>query len=648
MPPAKVQSISADLGLIPGGPPAVSTLASRRWGNNFNYRALFEQSDECIFIINFDLHYLAVNPQVLTLLGYQESELIGQPVSDIVYMDETLNQDASDTEAHFVERYLRRKDDSLVPVEISTSLVYDEAGKPVYIQSIARDISRRKQIEQALKHHNQILLSISEATTRLLQSSQIETTVKDVLELLGKSVKAVSCSLVVLDAKPGPHAVRLQAEWRQADAGELEIAGLLAPFARDILKQPGGFFARNIQRLPIRSFAAVRIEVKTNARSFLVLFYPEVRESAQLAQQDALQIAANVIGAALQRSQREETILVSEARHRSIIAALPDLIIRLDADGRILDYSARLEHPLYSPAPVVAGKLLSEIWPPEIAHQIIGPNLSGSFTVSHHLREFKLPFSPHTYESRLAPIASDEALLVIRDVTEQTQLNEMKSDFINRASHELRTPLTTVIMMANLIQEGGTPTEMKEYWGVMTSELNRQKILIERLLMAGRLESGTMKLELGAIDLYSSLDESIQAVKPIANKKNISIEFTPPSRLVTVLGDRSALQQVFINLINNATKFSPPHTSVEIGVELSAVEARISISDHGMGIPPEDLPHMCERFFRGRNVTIAEVPGSGIGLYIVKSILEELNGGLEIESTLKKGTTLIVKLRRMG
>jgi signal transduction histidine kinase len=180
----------------------------------------------------------------------------------------------------------------------------------------------------------------------------------------------------------------------------------------------------------------------------------------------------------------------------------------------------------------------------------------------------------------------------------------------------------------------------------MTSELNRQKILIERLLMAGRLESGTMKLELGQIDLIASLEESILAVKPMASKKNINIQFDIPMRPLFVLGDNSALQQVFINLMNNATKFSPAGSSVEVSIDVQEAEAVVSICDHGMGIPPEDLPHMCERFFRGRNMTIAEIPGSGIGLYIVKSILEELNGDIKVESTLQVGTTLIVTLKR--
>ena len=113
-----------------------------------------------------------------------------------------------------------------------------------------------------------------------------------------------------------------------------------------------------------------------------------------------------------------------------------------------------------------------------------------------------------------------------------------------------------------------------------------------------------------------------------------------------MIGDKSGLQQVFINLINNAAKFSPQAGSIEVDVKLTLREARVLITDHGMGIPSEDVPHLFERFFRGKNVTIAEIPGSGIGLYIVKTIVEELGGSIKVDSVLKQGTTLTVTLLR--
>jgi len=234
---------------------------------------------------------------------------------------------------------------------------------------------------------------------------------------------------------------------------------------------------------------------------------------------------------------------------------------------------------------------------------------------------------------------------VIRDVTDRARLDRMKSDFINRASHELRTPLTTAILMTELIQDGGDKEDIDQYWQTLRSELNRQKILIDRLLIAGRLESGMMILENASLDLIAILEESILAVKPIANKRKVGIELKTGQKTVYVIGDKSGLQQVFINLINNAIKFSPKETTVEIDVKRTHDQTRVVITDHGLGIPAEAIPHIFQQFYRAKNVTIAEIPGSGIGLYIVKSIVEELGGTISVESPKNQGTVFTVTLR---
>ena len=353
-----------------------------------------------------------------------------------------------------------------------------------------------------------------------------------------------------------------------------------------------------------------------------------------------------MIGSALQRSSYEETIRLSEARNRAILSALPDLLIRINIQGTILDYSTNPDHPLYIHRDVISGKKLSETWPADIVEKIRGQGNQDAFTSSNVVEEFRLPFINKVYESRLYSISPSEALIVIRDITDQALLNEMKSDFINRASHELRTPLTAAMLMTELIQEGGTQEELNEYWRTLRSELNRQKILIDRLLIAGRLESGMMTLEHAPLDLIPVLEESLMAVKAIANKRRVALDLKMERGPVFILGDKSGLQQVFINLINNAAKFSPEGSSVTINVAETESEVRVSISDQGLGIPPEALQHLFERFYRARNVTIAEIPGSGIGLYIVKSIVEELGGNITVESELNKGTTFIVSLRR--
>jgi signal transduction histidine kinase len=382
------------------------------------------------------------------------------------------------------------------------------------------------------------------------------------------------------------------------------------------------------------------------AKGFLGLFDHSENLLWSQSETDALQTAANLISAALQRKRYEETIRLSEQQNRILVDALPDLIIRVDTNGNILDYSANPNHPLYIHRDLAYGRKLDKTFPEEIVLRIIGEENREAFVSPQIVDEFRLPYAKGTYEARLYPIYAGEALIVIRDVTDQVKLNEMKSDFINRASHELRTPLTAAMLMVDLIQEGGTPDEMQECWKTLKGELHRQKELIDRLLMAGRLESGMLKIEAKVIDLLPVLRESMQSVQPIIAKRHIALEMTDGHNISKVWGDASGLQQVFINLINNAAKFSPENSAVEVKLSQTETHLNVAIIDKGLGIPQEDLPHLFKRFYRAKNVTVAEIPGSGIGLYIVSSIVSELGGEIIVESIPNTGTTFTVCLRR--
>jgi len=199
--------------------------------------------------------------------------------------------------------------------------------------------------------------------------------------------------------------------------------------------------------------------------------------------------------------------------------------------------------------------------------------------------------------------------------------------------------------MAELLQHGGTEEEKSEYLDALMRELNRQKELVDQLLLAGRLESGRMKIDAIPMDLIPVLREAARAVKVMGDRRKISVKLEAEYEAISILGDAGGLSQVFINLINNAVKFSPEGRNVEVAAAKGEREAIISITDHGLGIPPDALPHLFERFYRAKNVTVAEIPGSGVGLYIVKSIVDELGGRIEVKSELNQGTTFIVSLK---
>jgi PAS domain S-box-containing protein len=646
------KTLPLEKNVVESKPHPVNT--SIRWGEDLHYRAWFEQTSECVFIIGLDFRYLAANHQALILLGYEERELIGMPVKEVMSQDEALGHESLfvDDESNLYERILRRKDGSILPVEVSTSIIYGEDGVPSYIQSIARDISERKNAEWTLKRHTQILSAISDATARLLRSSNIEIKIPEVLESLGQAMDVFCCAIFEISAFSSKAVVQIHHKWQRSDETYFDISSVIKTFVPDLLNLSNDYFSSfSSEDTRTTSFSkptlvAIPINGNLGSWGFLGFFDNGSKLSWSSSELDAAQTAANLIGSALQRNRFEEAIRLNETRNRIILEALPDLLIRIDIDGDILDYSANPNHPLYIHRDMITGKEFSQIWPQDIVHKIIGKANKNSFVSPCHVEEFRLPYSNHAYEARLYPISPMEALIVIRDITEQAKLNEMKSDFINRASHELRTPLTSAILMTELIQEGGTQEELDEYWHTLKSELNRQKILIDRLLIAGRLESGMMKLEIGPLDIIPVLEESFTAVKPIAHKGNVLLRLNAERGPLQVIGDKSGLQQVFINLINNAVKFSRRGGTVQVSVSENESEVQIDIKDSGVGIPEQAIPHLFERFYRAKNVTIAEIPGSGIGLYIVKSIIEELGGTIRVKSVLNEGTTFMVSLRR--
>jgi PAS domain S-box-containing protein len=615
------------------------------WGEDVHYRALFDQTGESVFIIDMDLHYITANQQALDLLGYKKEELTGLSVSAVMLLGgEVDNGSVLHNDFNMAERVLKRKDGSTLPVEISASIIYNEKNEAAYIQSIARDISERKRSELALKKYSRILSAINNATARLLRSSNIETMIPDVLASLGEAIDVSCCAIFEINTFSSQPAVNIQYQWTENNSSPIEIQKTISPFIPSILNILGSQFFNTDDPPHGAPFIVIPIHGTLDFRGFLGLFDTTKILSWSSSERDAAEMAAGLIGSALQRTSYEETIRLNENRNRIILSALPDLLIRLDANGVILDYTTNPDHPLYLHRDMISGKKLSEIWPEETVRMIMGELENNGFT-SSLVHRFTLPFSASDYESRLLPISMTEALIVIRDVTDQARLDRMKSDFINRASHELRTPLTTAILMTELIRDGGDPDDLNQYWRTLTSELNRQKILIDRLLIAGRLESGMMELENAPLNLTPVLEESTLAVKPIADKRNISIELLVPQKALLVIGDKSGLQQVFINLINNAIKFSPKGSAVNINVKRTNNHTHISIADCGLGIPPESIPHLFQRFYRAKNVTIAEIPGSGIGLYIVKSIIEALGGNISVESLQNKGTTFMVTLR---
>src|SRR5574342_1232529 len=209
----------------------------RNWDKSISYRALFEQTGECIFIISLDFRYITANQQALNLLGYKEEELVNKPVDEVLSQDATLsNKMFASQNSQIQERVLKCKDGSRIPVEISTTIVFDDNGEPAYIQSIARDISERKVQEQTLKRNAEILSIISEGTATLLQASDIDTKIPSLLEALGRAMNIACCAIFTLDTFSYVPSVQVRYIWNSTTCPDVNISKIVKPSIPQLLE----------------------------------------------------------------------------------------------------------------------------------------------------------------------------------------------------------------------------------------------------------------------------------------------------------------------------------------------------------------------------------------------------------------------------
>ncbi|ADB53785.1 multi-sensor signal transduction histidine kinase [Conexibacter woesei DSM 14684] len=237
-------------------------------------------------------------------------------------------------------------------------------------------------------------------------------------------------------------------------------------------------------------------------------------------------------------------------------------------------------------------------------------------------------------------------LLVLREVTGEREAERVKEEFFALVSHELRTPLTAILGYVELVLgEDGATIDEEQHRYLQIVERNAQRLLrlVGDLLFAAQVESGALLLEPGSVDLPRVTLEAVEAARPRAEDAGITLtaQIAP---LVPCVGDRDRLAQVLDNLISNALKFTP--SGGQVGVRLSAAdgEARIDISDTGVGVPAEEHARLFDRFFRASNATTRAVPGVGLGLMIVRAIVAAHGGTIGVDSEVGVGTTFTVRL----
>ena len=218
----------------------------------------------------------------------------------------------------------------------------------------------------------------------------------------------------------------------------------------------------------------------------------------------------------------------------------------------------------------------------------------------------------------------------------------MKNDFISSVSHELRTPLTAIKGWGETAKMslGTDEALVRRGIDVVLSEADRLSSLVEELLDFSRMETGRLTVVFQPLNISQLLSESVDMYIELARQQGIELAFTRPAEDITVLGDPNRLKQVFINIIDNAVKYTEKGGQVLVDQISEEGCARITVKDTGVGIPAQDIDRVKEKFYKANK----KVRGSGIGLAVADEIVKQHKGLLFLESTEGVGTTVTIVL----
>lgn len=353
------------------------------------------------------------------------------------------------------------------------------------------------------------------------------------------------------------------------------------------------------------------------------------------------------------RLETEEALRRSEARKTALLGSIAEGVITTDADGRITSINPAMERLSGWRQAEVVGRKYSEAYPAFGAfgepvpqeERILARALSDKaivtsrgFDMFFRIRDgTRIPVS-----ATAAPISGGDgesvgAVEVVRDVSDEREVDELKSSLVSTVSHELRTPLTMIqgfseLLLTRDLAEKRSQEALRE----INASAERLSRLIEDLLSVSRIESGRLVARTEPERLDEVIDE---VVTGFDKREDRSLVVDVEPHLPKVMADRDKLVQILTNLVSNALKYSAPDTGVKVTVGKVGATVHVAVTDRGIGLTEEEQSQLFSKFFRADRDEVRDAGGTGLGLYIAKSLVEMQNGQLWVNSELGEGSS---------
>ncbi len=416
---------------------------------------------------------------------------------------------------------------------------------------------------------------------------------------------------------------------------------------QDLLTIPGRIFYENQYDplLRMQGFVnEVAFDIVRKDRSRL----PVLVNSIQRHDDGQPILIASTIFDATQRRQYERELLLARRRAEDLAAIVThssDAIVRTSPTGDVESWNEGAEHLFGYVAQDVVGHNLSDILtlsddPAEtnriMSELSVGRPVKLERTVTGANKQpidVSIGITPHM--GLLGELIATS--LIIRDISERRALERLQQEFLAMASHELRNPVAAIRGNAQLMQRRGTYSERSV--SAIIAQSDQLRRLIDDLLLASQIEADRLDLDLIETDVAAEARLAVDGLQEGRSGLRVMV----PSEPVIVLADPPRLRQVFANLLTNALKYSPENSEIVMSVSQVGENAQATVADHGVGIPPEALPHLFDRFFRAEGAA-HQAQGLGLGLYITRRIVEAHGGAISVESEPGRGSTFTVAL----
>ncbi|MBL7968148.1 MAG: PAS domain S-box protein [Prolixibacteraceae bacterium] len=653
------------------------------------YRELTELLPEMICEVNLEGKLLYANQFALTKFGYSNEELLAGEINIFeLFTPDDLSRVHSNIEKVLKNKGNRaneynviKKDGEVFPVIVYSSPIYKD-DSVIGLRGVMVDITDRKRHELQIAHNLKQQEILSQISLNYNSTIDFEEKTRNALKIIGQHTQV--SRVYIFEDTPDGLFTNNTYEWCNYNIipqiDELQnIPYSMIPSWKEFLLNEGIVYSENISELPqdIRDIlepqqilSIIVLPLLLDGKFFGFIGFDECSSYRKWTKSEIelLRTISNLISNAYLRNKINNELINSLNEISGIINSIPDSIIRIADDGRIISYDSQTHQGIFSNFKVRENEYL---------HGILNDDLANSFTTA--IKEclidgkFKFDFNYLTreeieyFEARFIKLKEDEVLAIIRNVTEskeqerQLQIaklkaeeaSRVKSEFLANVSHEIRTPMNAILGFSEWLFDNTKDQLHKSYLHTILSSGKNLLALINDILDLSRIESGNMTIQMEPMQCSIVIEEIKQVLKQKLDAKNLAFDVNIDKSVPGyVFMDEVRFYQILFNIISNAVKFTEKgyiHVMVYATESLveNAIDLTISIEDTGIGINEDQQEVIFNAFTQQSTQSNRYYEGTGLGLSIVSGLLKKLNGEIKLKSKPGKGSTFTMKFKEV-